>query len=112
MSEEDVAIAPKEVSRRPRSEIEVFVIKAAAILGACLIFVFAVFNYLESRIEDATALLKGGPDFWTAAEKKLYEFANAKDLPEEKKARIVSALQKISAKYGPFIEALTPPPKK
>jgi hypothetical protein len=111
MSEEDVAVPPKEMSR-PRSEIEVFVVKAAVVLGACLIFVFAVFSYLESSVEDATAILKGGPDFWTTAEKKLYEFANAKDLPEEKKARIIGALQKISAKYGPFIEALAPPPKK
>jgi hypothetical protein len=33
-------------------------------------------------------------------------------LPEEKKAKIIEALRKISVKYGPYIEALTPPPRK
>jgi hypothetical protein len=68
-------------------------------------FVFGVM-YVENEIENAGLAFKGGPEFWRSVEKKLYEVAEAKDLPEEKKARILAALRRVGQKYGPYIDAL------
>jgi peptidoglycan/LPS O-acetylase OafA/YrhL len=96
---------------KPLSVLQIFVVKVAAVLvAACLFLAFAI-SYVRSELEDP-GIFKGGPAFWQEVENKLYKLADAKDLPEEKKAKILEALRKVSVKYGPYIEALTPPPRK
>jgi peptidoglycan/LPS O-acetylase OafA/YrhL len=96
---------------KPVSTLQVFFAKVGAVLvAACLFLAFAI-SYVRSELEDP-GIFKGGPAFWQEVENKLYKLADAKDLPEEKKAKILEALRKISVKYGPYIEALTPPPRK
>jgi hypothetical protein len=96
---------------KPLAALQVFVAKVGAVLvAACLFLAFAI-SYVRSELEDP-GIFKGGPAFWQEVENKLYKLADAKDLPEEKKARILEALRKISAKYSPYIEALTPPARK
>jgi hypothetical protein len=93
------------------SALQLFFAKVGAVLAAaCLFLVFAI-SYVRSELEDP-GILKGGPAFWQGVENKLYKFADEKDVPEEKKAKIIAALRKISAKYAPYIEALTPPARK
>jgi hypothetical protein len=96
---------------KPMSTLQMFFVKVGAVLvAACLFLAFAI-SYVRSQLEDP-GIFKGGPAFWEQVENKLYKLADAKDLPEEKKAKILEALRKISVKYGPYIEALTPPPRK
>ncbi len=96
---------------KPLSALHLFVLKVGAVLvAACLFLVFAI-SYVRSELEDP-GIFKGGPAFWQDVENKLYKLADEKDLPEEKKAKIIAALRKISAKYSPYIEALTPPARK
>jgi hypothetical protein len=96
---------------KPLSALQMFVAKVGAILAAaCLFLVFAI-SYIRSELEDP-GIFRGGPVFWQAVESNLYKLADGKDLPEEKKAKILEALRKISAKYSPYIEALTPPARK
>jgi len=96
---------------KPLSALHVFVLKVGAVLAAaCLFLVFAI-SYVRSELEDP-GIFKGGPAFWQDVESKLYKLADGKELPEEKKAKIIEALRKISAKYAPYIEALTPPARK
>jgi hypothetical protein len=97
--------------RRPLSALQVFLAKVGAVLAAACIFLVFAISYVRSELEDP-GILKGGPVFWQAVEEKLYKLADDKDLPEAKKAKILEALRKISAKYGPYIEALTPPARK
>jgi hypothetical protein len=49
----------------------------------------------------------GGRDFWTRMEKGLTKFADAPDLPPEKKAKIIAALRKIHDKHQPYFDALS-----
>ena len=96
---------------KPASAMQTFIAKVGVILAAACIFLAFAISYVTSELENP-GLLKGGPEFWKGVEAKLYKFADAKDLPEEQKARIIEALRKISAKYSPYIEALTPPARK
>jgi peptidoglycan/LPS O-acetylase OafA/YrhL len=103
--------ANAKAEAKPLSALKMFVAKVGAVLvAACLFLAFAI-SYVRSQLEDP-GIFKGGPAFWQEVENKLYKLADAKDLPEEKKARILEALRKISAKYSPYIEALTPPARK
>jgi hypothetical protein len=88
------------------TSLQAFLVKVGAVLAACIVFFIFAVVYVESEIENAGFALKGGPEFWHAVEKKLYEVADAKDVPEEKKARILAALHRIGQKYGPYIDAL------
>jgi hypothetical protein len=103
-----------------RTPLQIFFIKVGGVLAACLIFfVFAVM-YIEGEIrsiayelrQETGDPLKGGPAFWTAVEKKLYRLADEKDLPAEKKARVLAALRRIGLRYAPYLEALSQPAKK
>jgi hypothetical protein len=93
---------------RPMSELERFGVKLALVLAAALIFFYAVAAYVQSRIENVM-LFKGGPVFWAQVEKKLYSLADEPDLPDQKKAQVIETLKKLSAKYRPYIDALSRP---
>jgi hypothetical protein len=69
-------------------------------------------SYIFSSLDDVTNTpgLQGGPAFWSAVEGKLYKLADAPDLPPERKDKIIKALQKLSAKYHPYIDALSEAP--
>jgi hypothetical protein len=95
-------------ARRPMTELEKFGVKLALVLAAALIFFYAVAAYVQSRIESVT-LFKGGPVFWAQVEKKLYALADEPDLPDQKKAQVIEMLKKLSAKYRPYIDALSHP---
>jgi hypothetical protein len=103
-----------------RTPLQIFLIKVGAVLAACLIFLVFAVLYIEGEIrsvahdlrQEAGDALNGGPAFWAAVEKKLYNIAEEKDLPAEKKARILSALRRINLRYGPYLEALSQPAKK
>jgi hypothetical protein len=100
-----------KVEAKPASAMQTFIAKVGVVLAAACIFLAFAISYVRSELEDP-GMFKGGPEFWKGVEAKLYRFADAKDLPEEQKARIIEALRKISAKYSPFIEALAPPARK
>lgn len=100
-----------KVEAKPPSALQTFIVKVGVILAAACMFLAFTISYVKSELEDP-GMFKGGPEFWKGVEGKLYKFADAKDLPEDQKARIIEALRKISAKYSPFIEALAPPPRK
>jgi hypothetical protein len=93
--------------RRPLTELEKFGVKLALVLAAALIFFYAVAGYIQSRIESIT-LFKGGPAFWAQVEKKLHSLADEPDLPDQKKAEIIAIVKKLSSKYRPYIDALSP----
>jgi hypothetical protein len=96
-------------ARRPMTELERFGVKLALVLAAALIFFYAVAAYVQSRIENSVMLFKGGPAFWAQVEKKLYSLADEPDLPDQKKAQVIETLKKLSAKYRPYIDALSRP---
>jgi hypothetical protein len=105
---------------KTRTPLQIFLIKVGAVLAACLIFLVFAVMVIESEIravahdlrQDAGDALNGGPAFWTAVEKKLYKLADEKDLPADKKARILAALRRVGQRYGPYLEALSQPAKK
>jgi hypothetical protein len=114
----EIETSPEVV--KVRTPLQLFLIKVGAVLAACLIFfVFAVM-YIEGEIravahglrQDAGDALSGGSAFWTALEQKLYRIADEKDLPAEKKARILAALRRIGQRYAPYLDALSQPAKK
>jgi hypothetical protein len=82
-----------------------FLVKVGGVLAACIIFLVFSVMYIESEIKNAD-FAKGGPVFWSFVEKKLYEIADEKDLPKEKKAKILAALRRISSRYAPYVDAL------
>jgi len=98
-------------ARRSLTDLEKFVVKLVLVLIAALVFFYAVAAYVQSRIE-SVALFKGGPVFWTQVEKKLYSLADEPDLPDQKKVQIVKALEKLSIKYRPYIDAIAPPDRR
>jgi hypothetical protein len=100
--------AVESTVRRSMTELEKFGVKLALVLAAALIFFYATAAYVQSRIENV-ALFKGGPVFWAQVEKKLYSLADEPDLPDQKKARVIEMLKKLSAKYRPYIDALSRP---
>jgi hypothetical protein len=96
-------------STRAPSPLTTFCVKLAAITCASLVFFYVVFSLVTGFIEDKTeelAILKGGPVFWEAMENKLYRLASAPALPPEKKAKIVNALQTLSLRYKPYVDAI------
>jgi hypothetical protein len=96
---------------RPLSEIQLFLIKVAAVTAAVFFLMVAAYLFVTSQAEDLT-VLKGGHAFWEMAEDKLYRLADQPDLPEQKKAKIIAALRKLSERYRPYIDALEAPPRK
>ena len=104
-TEEDAEASP------PLSEIQIFLIKVAIVTGAVFFLMVAAYLFISSQLEDQ-AFLKGGHAFWEQAEARLYKLADEPDLPEAKKAKIIAALQKLSEKYRPYIDALEGPPRK
>jgi hypothetical protein len=98
-------------ARRSLTDLEKFVVKLVLVLIAALVFFYAVAAYVQSRIE-SVALFKGGPVFWEQVEKKLYSLADEPDLPDQKKVQIVKALEKLSTKYRPYIDAIAPPDRR
>jgi hypothetical protein len=100
-----------EEPSRPLTEIQIFLIKLAAVTGAVFFLMVAAYLFLSSQAEDL-AFLKGGHAFWEKAEEKLYKLADEPDLPEPKKAKIIAALRKLADKYRPYIDALEGPERK
>ena len=98
-------------ARRSLTDLEKFVVKLVLVLIAALVFFYAVAAYVQSRIE-SVALFKGGPEFWAQVEKKLYSLADEPDLPDQKRAQIVKALENLSIKYRPYIDAIAPPDRR
>ncbi|OYU88207.1 MAG: hypothetical protein CFE29_17875 [Bradyrhizobiaceae bacterium PARB1] len=94
-----------------RPTLRTFFIKLVSIFAAVFLFFVASFEYARYQLE-ASPIFKGGSQFWSSIENGLHKFANSKDIPEEKKAKIIASLRAISAKYGPLIEAMDPGAKK
>ena len=109
--ERDFDVETKAKARRPLTDLEKFVVKLVLVLIAALVFFYAVAAYVQSQIE-SVALFKGGPVFWAQVEKKLYSLADEPDLPDQKKVQIVKALEKLSIKYRPYIDAIAPPDRR
>lgn len=89
-----------------------FLYKVCIVTGAAIVFFYVAFNIVTGFIENEFAkltILTGGPTFWNTIETKLYKFADAPDLPPEKRERILQSLRKISAKYQPYIDAIKEP---
>jgi hypothetical protein len=105
MSETEVHQDLAAASAKPKSPLMSFAIKVAIIAFAVLLVVHLTVSIVAEEIAN-TALLKGGPQFWSSVEQSLYKFADAPDLPPEKKEKIVKALTKIYAKYQPYVDAL------
>jgi hypothetical protein len=105
---------------KTRTPLQIFLIKVGAVLAACVIFLVFAVMYIESEIravahdlkQEASDALNGGPAFWAAVEEKLNKIADEKDLPAEKKARILAALRRIGQRYAPYLDALSQPAKK
>jgi hypothetical protein len=96
---------------RPLTEIQIFLVKLAAVTAAVFFLMAAAYVFVSSQVEDL-AFLKGGHAFWEIAEEKLYKLADEPDLPEAKKAKIVAALRKLADKYRPYIDAVEGPERK
>jgi hypothetical protein len=96
---------------RPLTEIQIFLIKVATVTGAIFFLMVAAYLFVSSQAEDL-AFLKGGHAFWEKAEEKLYKLADEPDLPEQKKAKIIAALRKLSDRYRPYIDAMEGPARK
>jgi len=99
-------------TRRPLTELETFFIKLAAVLIAIVIVLVVAAHLVEAKINEAAARFKGGPVFWAQVEKKLYALADEPDLPEQRKAQIIRALEKLSAKYRPYVDAVVSSARK
>lgn len=99
---------------KPLTPFQLFLAKLAAVTVAALIFLFVATlmlgNFVEAQAEKLS-FLKGGAAFWTNAELKLYALADGRDLPPEKKAKIIAALKKINERYRPYLDAVGSDPK-
>jgi len=96
------------------SPLHKFFAKVAIVTAAFLIVVYFVssltVSFANSQMDRLTKEvsnlgLKGGPAFWGAVENKLYALADAPDLPPERKQKIIDAIQKLSVKYKPYVDA-------
>jgi hypothetical protein len=123
----EVAVPEMAIERSSRgqaAEIKMFCLKVATVTAAAFVFVVGVFlvgqifverqltklaDQLAVQKTELRELLKGGSGFWTAAEKRLYALADQEDLPPEKKAKILAAIKKVSARYRPYLEAAETP---
>lgn len=96
----------------PPSAIETFVMKVGIITLAMVAFLYcAVYiadSFVTSRLQ-SMSYLKGGKEFWSRAETKLYDLADQPDLSPERKAKIIVAIKKISSRYRPYIDAIVTP---
>jgi hypothetical protein len=93
----------------PLSSLQYFLAKVAIVTGAIVIVLYVAFSAATSLIKATTEQLsfaKGGPAFWGKLEQKLYMLADAPDLPEEKRQKIIDALHRLALKYGPYLDAL------
>jgi hypothetical protein len=81
----------------------VFVLKTTIV--AIIFSISTVFTIAECR-DILVESFSGGPAFWARLEKNLIKFADAPDLPPEKKAKIIAALRKIHDKNQPYLDAL------
>jgi hypothetical protein len=102
MSVEETETKPVAIA----APIVTFTIKVGVVLAASIVFFIFSAVYVEGVIQDSLVSLKGGPAFWSSVENGLYKFADGKDLPPEKRAKILAALKRIGQKYGPFLDAL------
>lgn len=89
-----------------------FLLKTTMVTVAALVVLFGATFAVSSLIEGYAEPLKGGPAFWEVVERKLYALADEPDLPPQKKAKIIKALNKLSTKYHPYLEALAASPKQ
>ena len=101
---DSIEIEEEAEASRPMTEIQIFLIKVAAVTGAVLFLMIAAYLFVSSQAEEL-AFLKGGHAFWDMAEEKLYKLADAPDLPEAKKAkmpwmRLVKCQTKKSKGHG------------
>ena len=99
--------------KAPLSQLQVFFVKVMTITAALLVVIFFTAASLQSALEKQAESFKGGPAFWEGVEAKLYRLAEERDLPPEKKQKIIAALAKLSDKYKPYFDALggqTPKP--
>jgi len=103
---------PKAEPEQSKIEIDPYYYKLLATAGVIALMIWGPYIYFSSRLDDLlhTPGIKGGRAFWTVVEDKLYKLADEPDLPPEHKEKIVKALQKLSAKYHPYIDALVSEP--
>jgi hypothetical protein len=97
-----------EEDLRPLTPLETFFVKLGGITTAAIIFLVCSVLFLQSMIEskiDELSFLKGGHVFWENVEKKVDAFANASDIPPERKARIIASIRKIADRYRPYFDA-------
>ena len=95
--------------RKELSPLQVFILKVGVVAAAIIVVLYCAGYFLQAFVAakaEQFTFLKGGPAFWEQMEQKLYLFADQPDMPPEKKAKIIDALRKVSAKYKPFIDAL------
>jgi hypothetical protein len=88
------------------SQLQLFFAKVAIVTAAVLVVMFYASSSFQTFVEKQGELLKGGPAFWEVVEQKLDKLADARDLPPEKKQKILAALSKISNRYRPYFDAL------
>jgi hypothetical protein len=92
------------------SPLQTFFAKVAIVTGAFLITLYYASSLTVSFVSSQSeklSILKGGPAFWGTLEQKFYDFADAPDLPPEKKQKIVAAIHKLSVKYKPYVDAFS-----
>jgi hypothetical protein len=81
----------------------VFALKTTIV--AVIFSISTMFIIIECR-DILVESFSGGRDFWSRVEKGLTKFADAPDLPPERKAKIIAALRKIHDKNQPYLNAL------
>ena len=95
----------------PLSPLQIFFAKVAAVTIAALVFVYfsvsLISTFIDAKTEQWQLALKGGPAFWGMVEQKLYGLADGPDIPPENREKIVTALRHLSAKYRPYIDAVS-----
>jgi hypothetical protein len=87
------------------SQLQLFFAKVAIVTAAVLVVIFYANSSFQAFVEKQT-FLRGGPAFWESVEQRLDKLADARDLPPEKKQKILAALSKISDRYKPYFDAL------
>lgn len=95
----------------PLSPLQIFLAKVAAVTVAALVFVYfsvsLISTFIDAKSEQLQMTMKGGPAFWGMVEQKLYGLADGPEIPPEKREKIVAALRRLSAKYRPYINAVS-----
>jgi hypothetical protein len=110
---------PDAESERTALKIDPYYKKLFVTVAVIGVFGWLSVDYITESISDLEQnilrdpnfqAIGGGRKFWTMTEAKLYKLADEPDLPPEQKEKIVKALQKLAAKYRPYINALSEPP--